>query len=161
MCAAAADHLDKLCNKIGKRWAAIDQAGNDAATEIERIGVRLTTPRELVPSDTSFVVFGSLARGEWTVGSDVDWTLLIDGQSDPDHFKVSQEIKGRFVETGWNAPGVTEIFGNLAFSHEIIHQIGGGGDTNRNTTQRILLLLESRVSCFSRNWRIAPSALFL
>jgi hypothetical protein len=30
-----------------------------------------------------------------------------------------------------------------AFSHQIIHQIGGPDDTNRNTTQRILLLLES------------------
>jgi len=31
----------------------------------------------------------------------------------------------------------------LAFSHDIIHQIGGQNDTNKNTTQRILLLLES------------------
>jgi hypothetical protein len=31
----------------------------------------------------------------------------------------------------------------MAFSHDIIHQIGGQNDTNRNTTQRILLLLES------------------
>ena len=29
--------------------------------------------------DTSLVVFGSLARGEWTSGSDLDWTYLIDG----------------------------------------------------------------------------------
>src|SRR5215813_2951501 len=32
----------------------------------------------------------------------------------------------------------------MAFSHDIIHQIGGQNDTNKNTTQRILLLLESR-----------------
>jgi predicted nucleotidyltransferase len=25
------------------------------------------------------VVFGSLARGEFTAGSDIDWTLLVDG----------------------------------------------------------------------------------
>lgn len=31
----------------------------------------------------------------------------------------------------------------MAFSHDIIHQIGGQHDTNKNTTQRILLLLES------------------
>jgi hypothetical protein len=31
----------------------------------------------------------------------------------------------------------------MAFSHDIIHQIGGQNDTNKNTTQRILLLLES------------------
>ena len=29
--------------------------------------------------DTSLVVFGSLARGEWTSKSDLDWTYLIDG----------------------------------------------------------------------------------
>lgn len=33
----------------------------------------------LIPVDASFVVSGSLAREEWTYGSDVDWTLLIDG----------------------------------------------------------------------------------
>jgi hypothetical protein len=32
----------------------------------------------------------------------------------------------------------------MAFSHDIVHQIGGQSDTNRNTTQRVLLLLESR-----------------
>jgi len=31
----------------------------------------------------------------------------------------------------------------MAFSHDIIHQIGGQNDTHRYTTQRILLLLES------------------
>lgn len=40
-------------------------------------------------------------------------------------------------------PGPTGTFGNMAFSHEIVHQIGGQSDTNKNTTQRILLLLES------------------
>src|SRR5580698_11498030 len=35
--------------------------------------------------DTSLVVFGSLARGEWTDASDVDWTYLIDGQANSDH----------------------------------------------------------------------------
>ena len=40
-------------------------------------------------------------------------------------------------------PGPTGVFGNFAFSHPIVHQIGGQEDTNKNTTQRILLLLES------------------
>lgn len=31
--------------------------------------------------DTSLVVFGSLARREWTTGSDLDWTYLVDGQA--------------------------------------------------------------------------------
>lgn len=31
----------------------------------------------------------------------------------------------------------------MVFSHDLIHQIGGENDTNRNTTRRLLLLLES------------------
>ena len=46
-------------------------------------------------------------------------------------------------EDKFRPPGQTGTFGNMAFSHDIIHQIGGQNDTNKNTTQRILLLLES------------------
>ena len=93
--------------------------------------------------DTSLVVFGSLARGEWTSGSDLDWTYLIDGQANSDHLRISQKIQRTLEEAGYSPPGTTGTFGNMAFSHDIIHQIGGQNDTNRNTTQRILLLLES------------------
>lgn len=93
--------------------------------------------------DTSLVVFGSLAREEWTSKSDLDWTYLIDGGANSDHLRISQEIQKVFKEAEYNDPGPTGIFGNMAFSHDIIHQIGGQHDTNRNTTQRILLLLES------------------
>lgn len=42
--------------------------------------------------DTSLIVFGSLARGEWTSGSDLDWTYLIDGQANSDHLRIAQKI---------------------------------------------------------------------
>lgn len=93
--------------------------------------------------DTSLVVFGSLARGEWTSQSDLDWTYLIDGGANSDHLRISQEIQRHLKDAKYLDPGPTGIFGNMAFSHDIIHQIGGQHDTNRNTTQRILLLLES------------------
>jgi len=93
--------------------------------------------------DTSLVVFGSLARGEWTSKSDLDWTYLIDGEANSDHLKISQQIQRLFRDWGYEEPGPTGTFGNMAFSHDIIHQIGGQYDTNKNTTQRILLLLES------------------
>jgi len=93
--------------------------------------------------DTSLVVFGSLARGEWTSKSDLDWTYLIDGEANSDHLKISQQIQRVFRDEGYEEPGPTGTFGNMAFSHDIIHQIGGQNDTNKNTTQRILLLLES------------------
>jgi hypothetical protein len=50
---------------------------------------------------------------------------------------------GKVVRDRNTGPGATGTFGNLAFSHELIHQIGGQYDTNTNTTQRVLLLLES------------------
>src|SRR5438445_13458167 len=68
---------------------------------------------------------------------------MIDGQADPNHLKVAQTIASRFIEAKLQSPGPTQTFGSLTFSHDIIHQIGGEADTNRNTTQRILLLLES------------------
>jgi len=93
--------------------------------------------------DMSVVVFGSLAREEVTSGSDTDWTLLIDGQASSTHFDVVREVRRRIEELEQKEPGREGTFGNLAFSHEILHRIGGGEDTNRNLTQRILLLLES------------------
>lgn len=134
--------LDVLCEKLGRRWQGIDNARANAAVESRKIQ-EILSQHALVPSDTSFVVFGSLARREWTIGSDVDWTLLVDGQADPNHLAVAQSIKSRFEEAKLQEPGPTNTFGTLAFSHDIIHQIGGEADTNRNTTQRILLLLES------------------
>jgi predicted nucleotidyltransferase len=95
--------------------------------------------------DTSLVVFGSLARGEWTSGSDLDWTYLIDGEANPEHLTIAQKIHDVLQKNQerFKPPGQTETFGNMAFSHDIIHQIGGQSDTNKNTTRRILLLLES------------------
>ena len=95
--------------------------------------------------DTSLVVFGSLARGEWTSGSDLDWTYLIDGGANSDHLLIAQRIQRLLEENKakFRPPSPTGTFGNMAFSHDIIHQIGGQNDTNKNTTQRILLLLES------------------
>src|SRR5260370_17925464 len=93
--------------------------------------------------DTSLVVFRSLAREEWTSRSDLDWTYLIDGGANSDHLRISQEIQRLLRDEGYTEPGPTGTFGNMAFSHDIIHQIGGQHDTNKNTTQRILLFLES------------------
>src|SRR5438309_11904207 len=102
-------------------------------------------PEGYASEDTSLVVFGSLARREWTSGSDLDWTYLIDGQANSDHLVIAQ-IMGKILrEQEIPGPGQSGTFGNMAFSHDIIHQIGGQFDTNKNTTRRVLLLLESDV----------------
>lgn len=97
----------------------------------------------LTSEDTGIVVFGSLARDEFTNCSDVDWTLLIDGVADPKHLDLARQVKGILENMEAKEPGQEGVFGNLAFSHDIVHQIGGEDDSNSNTTRRILLILES------------------
>jgi hypothetical protein len=133
--------LSRLEEKTGRTWPNVDAALSLTGATWARLAEIL---RDQEPSDTSVVVFGSLARGEYTPGSDVDWTLLIDGQADDDHYARARHIGQLLERSGFKEPGPTGVFGNMAFSHPILHQIGGQDDTNRNTTQRLLLLLESR-----------------
>lgn len=133
--------LIELQHRLGLSWPTIERVR-------ERAEARLTELRQSIgdrtPSDTSVVVFGSIARGEVTVGSDVDWTLLVDSQAYPGHLAAALDIDEILVENRYKKHGIEGTFGGLAFSHDIVHYIGGQADTNRNTTQRILLLLESR-----------------
>lgn len=139
------DYVSDLASIANREWPNI-RNGNVLA---EQLRTRLCDALEdLVSDDYDFVVFGSLARGEWTVGSDVDWTLLIDSQVSADHRKVAGGIESRlrgleFQGRPLIAPGTEGVFGNMAFSHDIVHLVGGQRDSNRNTTQRILLLLEA------------------
>lgn len=96
-----------------------------------------------LPSDCSLVLFGSYARNEVTEESDLDWGVLIDGQVNDSHMEYALLVEERLKSSGKKMPGSSGVFGNLFFSHDIVHQIGGTTDTNENTTRRILLLLES------------------
>jgi hypothetical protein len=68
---------------------------------------------------------------------------LIDGQADPQHLEIAQQVARRLAEGKFQAPGTTGIFGNMTFSHDLVQKIGGPDDTNENTTRRVLLLQES------------------
>ena len=133
--------IDLLAQRTGAQW-------NNLATAREKTRKTRQTLREklkdLDSEDTSVVVFGSLARDDETSKSDTDWTLLVDGMADPKHLTSAQEIELRIAELGGNPPGREGTFGSLAFSHQVVHWIGGEDDSNANTTRRILLLLESR-----------------
>lgn len=135
-------HIATLSSKFGRRWPAIRQAADFSRHEKERLRDILANQNQ---SDTSIVIFGSLARNEFTSGSDLDWTLLVDGQADVDHLTLARKIREILKRKKYERPGPTGIFGNVSFSHSIVHEIGGEDDTNKNTTQRILLLLESCV----------------
>ncbi len=141
------DYVADLRQATGKKWSTIESAQNDANAVRNLLYERLA---RFTSSDLDIIVFGSLARREWTSGSDVDWTMLIDGQADPQHRLTAREVKAAIGHLEYNGislkpPGSEGIFGNMTFGHDVVHRIGGQADSNHNTTQRVLLLLEATV----------------
>jgi predicted nucleotidyltransferase len=136
----AVQTFEELAEGLGAKWPSLTRGRERARAEIERIREACES---LVMPDTSLVVFGSLARGEYTDRSDVDWTLLVDGITIPEHLTVARQISDALAMLESKKPGRTGTFGNLASSHNLIHYIGGEDDTNVNITRRSLLLLEA------------------
>ncbi|MDQ8199377.1 hypothetical protein QEH56_14520 [Pelagicoccus enzymogenes] len=92
---------------------------------------------------------GSFARYEMVKGSDCDWTLLVNGVVNNSHTDTARFIdraiaKADKEDRGIKSPGSSGVFGNISFSHNLVHCIGGGPDSNENLTRRALMLLESR-----------------
>jgi predicted nucleotidyltransferase len=131
-----------LGKTLNKSWPAIEKAKAAADAQINKLRA-IIQESKIDSEDISIVVFGSLARREWTSGSDLDWTMLIDGEADHEHAHTAHKFSELLEKAEFRSPGATRTFGTLTFSHNVIHQIGGLDDTNRNTTQRLLLLLES------------------
>jgi len=136
--------LWKLEADLGCNWKAIREANQGTDAKLLKLQTLLQVDKKSIESeDTSLVAFGSLGRREWTSGSDLDWVLLIDGEADSNHLRIADQICGDLETAGFEEPGRTGTFGNMAFSHDLIHRIGGADDTNKNFTLRMLLLLES------------------
>jgi predicted nucleotidyltransferase len=136
--------LLELQKKVGTEWPAIAKAIAATESEVTELEQLLLPPdgRPLA-ENVSLVFFGSIARGEVTSQSDLDWTLLINGEVDGQHSSIHQLIRKKLHAAKKIEPGATGTFGGLAFSHDLVHCIGGQDDTNKNLTLRMLLLLES------------------
>lgn len=133
------DAVESLRAQVNGVWPNIDRAWQQTI-ELRK---KLEALVEFASEDASIVVFGSVGRGEVTEASDIDWTLLIDGPSDPNHAHLVVKIRERLESLKLDKPGRTETFGVMAFSHDLVHHIAGTHDTNQNLTRRLLLLLES------------------
>jgi predicted nucleotidyltransferase len=142
-CVTSSSPFASLSAGHGNRWTAIVEARAEAGRRRDELLKLVEREGSEFRPDMNLVVFGSLARAEWTSGSDIDWSLLVDGQTDPEDLHTAKRIEGLLVEAKWKKPGPSGIFGSLAFSHSLVHDIGGASDTHVNTTRRVLLLLES------------------
>lgn len=131
--------LEELSSHLGTTWQNIAEARRRTA----EIRQRLDVLADLVSEDAAIIVYGSIGRAEVTEDSDADWTLLIDGPSDPQHAQLVSTVAERLVTLGLKRPGRTDIFGVVADSHDLVLNIAGSQDTNENLTRRILLLFES------------------
>lgn len=131
--------VDALAQRLGIEWPNLVAARERTELQLNQLADAL---KDHTSPDTSVVVYGSLARKEFTQGSDLDWTLLVDGQANPQHQSDLLRIREELYRLG-KQPGKEKTFGKLTFSHPILHMIGGEDDSNTNTTRRVLLLLEA------------------
>ena len=137
---AVPTELEQLQTRASTHWPHIAAARD--ATQQRRVKLA-----ELLcglgTADAALVAFGSLARQVWTSGSDLDWTLLVNGPARRDQMSTVHQVRQALIDANIKGPNPGGAFGSMASSHELVHRIGGDADTNRITTQRVLLLLES------------------
>ncbi len=133
--------IEELEKRLGVQWQNLAKAR--ALAQKTKSSLQREFAKEENDDDISIVVLGSLARDEFTRNSDFDWSVLVDGLANPSHVEVEHRVGRTLDKRKYIKPGPEGIFGNLSFSHNLINLIGGEDDTNRNTTQRILMLLES------------------
>lgn len=133
--------IELLEKALNAKWTHLEEARKESISLKKRLSEKISGIQK--DDDTSVITYGSLARNEFTKNSDIDWTLLIDGRVSPNHRKVRNGAQELIKEECSKGVGRENTFGGISYSHDLVHKIGGNEDTNKNTTQRILLLLES------------------
>jgi predicted nucleotidyltransferase len=121
--------VQQLEGRLGANWVNLREARRLAEEKRAELREML---KGFDSEDTSVVVAGSLARDEFTSGSDIDWILLVDGQADPSHYASARQIGRLISEASAKGTGPEGTFGSIVFSHNLVHEIGGEDDTNRN-----------------------------
>ncbi|MBV9494407.1 MAG: nucleotidyltransferase domain-containing protein, partial [Acidobacteria bacterium] len=131
--------VDTLSRRLRAEWPHIAEARR----RTEELRRKLQALETLSTEDAATIIYGSIGREEVTESSDVDWTILTDGPTDPDHVHLVAKTADKLKSLGFKPPGRSDTFAVLVHSHELIHHIAGTHDTNQNLTRRILLLFES------------------
>lgn len=140
-------NVHALAAECGEKWPQFEKCVATTRRAEAIIRELFEGCERVLESDASLVLCGSFARNEMVEGSDCDWTLLIDGGVDTAHTKIALEIQKAITGgrgKGLEPPGASGVFGNMCFSHNLVHRIGGSSDSNENLTRRMLMILESK-----------------
>lgn len=149
--------IQRAANDLQVQLDALDQASNLAARDIKRIREVLCKkfpypPEKKSPIDVIFL--GSYGRGEATKGSDRDYLIILDGTTKPSRAKeIFRAVEGICDELNIQKAGRGGLFQEFVSSAELYTRIGLDGDTNTNTSRRLLLLTES-VSAYCEETRL-------
>ncbi|WP_188581567.1 hypothetical protein [Azorhizobium oxalatiphilum] len=93
-------------------------------------------------SDFIIGVNGSLARREYTSGSDVDLFFLVLNQEIDPIKEKQNDFRSRLCDIGIKMPASGGVFEEPLPSNDMLATIGGNDDTNIFITRRLLFLLE-------------------
>ena len=93
----------------------------------------------LGPGDQVVLVCGSYARREASPQSDIDFFVI----SDENGTNVDEKLRQSIQETVEKMPAKDGAFGNVMKRSDLLVNIGGEDDSNKNITCRILFLLEA------------------
>ena len=86
------------------------------------------------------VTCGSYARREASVDSDVDFFVLSDVEDEDD--ECVQRVQSAIADIVQHGPANDGAFRGAVKCDDILQNIGGNDDDNKNITRRVLLLLE-------------------
>ena len=116
---------------------AYERSSKFTEDKLEEIRDRL---KELPLDDSAVLVYGSFARREASAQSDIDYVMVSDGTEMAPG--LSERVRSEIYSIVPNSPSEDGAFGEPVNRSEILANIGGDDDSNKNITRRILLLLE-------------------
>ena len=144
--------LAKAASFLGVSLPALDQAAKGSRAEIEQFKTQIKEVLEELSEGkeytdlhkTDVVLLGSIARYEATPGSDCDYFVLQNGASPETSQDLVVAVETVRKRLEYHEPGGQGVFGNIVIAPNLYESIGLESDTNKNITQRLLLLTESK-----------------
>lgn len=142
--------LEQLQEESGRRFDALLGARRLTAERIDQRRAQLAALA--VDADVAVVLMGSWGRRELTPSSDDDFMVLVRGPERPEPRPTVDAVRRAFADdpAGYGDPGREGIFGEVAYSADLVGNIGLDADSNTNLTRRMLLMLESIAACNDR-----------